>query len=405
MSDSEPADIDRLGVATLTRQAFAGRDMGEVWNELMAQVNGTMAPPGVGMDLAVVAQLLGQKDIGLRLQSEVLQHHRLFRSPCSAAVPGLKVLALAAETDVGANMPIEFLLSGSDVELTTLFVVPGLPAPSPLPNHDVAFVIAPMDSKGEDTLAEIDRYASAWPRPMLNPSSHLRDLERDRLYRLLSAAPGVIIPITARISRTELSQLTAATLCDVLPDAAFPIIVRPTGSHAGFGLAKLDRDADVAAYLAERPEETFFASRYVDYAGADGQFRKYRLACVDGVFFAVHMAISDQWRIWYLNADMTTDANKRAEEAHFMATFDAFAARHADALGAINAKVGLDYFQVDCAEAAAGELLVFEIDNAAIVHDMDPPDIFPYKAPQMRRIFAAFVDMLYARAGRTRAAA
>ena len=32
-----------------------------------------------------------------------------------------------------------------------------------------------------------------------------------------------------------------------------------------------------------------------------------------------------------------------------------------------------------------GSLLIFEADNTAIVHNMDPPDIFPYKAPQMRQ--------------------
>jgi len=63
------------------------------------------------------------------------------------------------------------------------------------------------------------------------------------------------------------------------------------------------------------------------------------------------------------------------------------------------ARVGLDYFTLDCAETKNGELLVFEADNTAVVHNMDSPELFPYKPPQMRRIFAAFVDMLRARAG------
>jgi hypothetical protein len=43
---------------------------------------------------------------------------------------------------------------------------------------------------------------------------------------------------------------------------------------------------------------------------------------------------------------------------------------------------------------------VFEADNTAIVHDMDPPDVFPYKLPQMRRIFDAFAVMLERRSQR-----
>jgi hypothetical protein len=42
--------------------------------------------------------------------------------------------------------------------------------------------------------------------------------------------------------------------------------------------------------------------------------------------------------------------------------------------------------------------LVFEADNTAVVHNMDSPELFPYKPPQMRTIFEAFAAMLYRRA-------
>ncbi len=35
-----------------------------------------------------------------------------------------------------------------------------------------------------------------------------------------------------------------------------------------------------------------------------------------------------------------------------------------------------------------------------IVHAMDDPDLFPYKLPQMRRVFAAFRALLHQRAER-----
>jgi hypothetical protein len=51
-------------------------------------------------------------------------------------------------------------------------------------------------------------------------------------------------------------------------------------------------------------------------------------------------------------------------------------------------------------------LLIFEADNTAVVHNMDSPELFPYKPPQMRAIFEAFAEMLHrhARGGRKRAA-
>ena len=92
---------------------------------------------------------------------------------------------------------------------------------------------------------------------------------------------------------------------------------------------------------------------------------------------------------------MAEDASKRAEEAAAMADFEAgFAARHRQALDAMHARIRLDYYQVDCAELPDGRLLIFEADVAAIVHMLDPPDLFPYKPPQMRRIIAAFGAML-----------
>jgi hypothetical protein len=67
-------------------------------------------------------------------------------------------------------------------------------------------------------------------------------------------------------------------------------------------------------------------------------------------------------------------------------------------LDAIAGRVGLDYFIIDCAETSDGSLLVFEADNTAVVHNMDSPDVFPYKPAQMQKIFAAFVAMIEKRA-------
>jgi hypothetical protein len=92
---------------------------------------------------------------------------------------------------------------------------------------------------------------------------------------------------------------------------------------------------------------------------------------------------------------MMESAGKRAEEARFMAEFERdFAVRHGVALAAVAERIGLDYVTMDCAEAPDGRLLVFEAGNGMIVHAMDPPALFPYKEPQMRKVFGAFEAML-----------
>src|ERR1700682_3433789 len=187
---------DRIGFARLTTMAFDGIDLRPLRDELLAKVVDGTAGAGEGLDLSLIAQLLGDKRTGIAIQAEVLAFHRLFRSPCSAATPKLRVLALAAAIDMGGNTPIEFLLEDSGIELLTLYVVPGMELPVPLPDHDVAIVIASDSEECRDALGIIDAAASRWPRPILNLPRLVGNLDRDKLYGLLDAIDGLDIPAT-----------------------------------------------------------------------------------------------------------------------------------------------------------------------------------------------------------------
>jgi hypothetical protein len=400
---------DRIGFARLTTMAFNGADLRPLRDELISKVVGGTADAGEGLDLSLIAQLLGDKPTGLAIQSEVLAFHQLFRSPCATEKPKLRVLALAASIDMGGNTPIEFLLEDSAIELLTLYVVAGVALPVPLPDHDIAIVIASDSEECREALRTIDQAAACWPRPLLNPPRRVANLDRDKLHNLLRGIKGLDIPATESVTRAQLSDASRSDLpiADVAADFRFPFIIRPRGSHAGVGLAKIDGPDAINRYLSERAEQEFFVSRFVDYANDDGLFRKYRVVVIDGRPYACHMAIADRWDIWYLNAHMAFSASKRLEEESFMRDFDAgFADRHQGALAAMADRVGLDYFTIDCAENKRGELLIFEADNTAVVHNMDSPELFPYKPPQMRKIFEAFAAMLYRRArpGREKAA-
>jgi hypothetical protein len=406
---AEPLCADRIGFAKLTTMAFRGTDLRSLRDELLSKVAGGTAGAGDALDLSLITQLLGDRQTGIAIQAEVLGFHQLFRSPCAGDKPKLRVLALAAAIDMGGNTPIEFLLEESGIELLTLYVIGGIALPVPLPDHDVAIVIASDSEECRDALGIIDQAAARWPRPLLNPPRLVGNLDRDKLHRLIGEIEGLDIPATVGVTRTQLSDVAKSNLlfADIAAELQFPMIVRPRGSHAGVGLAKLDDCAAIDRYLAERVEQEFFVSRFVDYANDDGLFRKYRIVVVDGRAYACHMAIADRWDIWYLNANMAFSESKRGEEENFMRSFDtAFAVRHQSALAAMIDRIGLDYFTIDCAENKRGDLLIFEADNTAVVHNMDSPDLFPYKAPQMRAIFEAFAAMLYRRArqGREHAA-
>ena len=397
----------RIGVAALTKRAFDGVDLNPLWGELVARLQADNADVEAAMDLSVIAQLLGRPELGKQLQDEALGVRPIYRSFCASKSPRLRLLVFAAATDMGGNTPVEFLLEGSDIEIYTYYVVPGGVQPELLPDHDVAFVAVPDSDETRLTLHEIQRLTFGWQRPLLNLPRRIRDLERDRLFKLLDGIAGLRVPATCRVDRDDLNDVLDGTseLADLGAELSFPFIIRPVGSQAGRGLERLDSPDALRNYLQACPHTDFFVSQFIDYSGDDGLFRKYRIVFIDGQPFACHMAIADLWKLWYLNAGMEQSKLKRAEEAAFMSNFSAgTGTRHARALATIAQRVGLDYFAIDCAETRDGELLIFEADVAMIVHNMDPPELFPYKGPQMKAIFGAFVAMIEARVRKEEAA-
>ncbi len=395
-----------IGLARLAKLAFDGHDLAPLADELSARALAVPPDPAALMDLSTIAQLGGRRDDRLALQMSALSSRRIYRQP-APGTNALRLLAFMAPGDFLANTPLEFMLHEANVALDMLYIVPGSPLPD-APAHDVAIVAATELAENRAVLDQIAAVVPTWPRPVVNRPERIARLTRDGAWSLLHSAPGVVFPINVRIDRARLAALgdDETNIADIL-DFRFPMIVRPIDAHAGNGLALLADAAAIADYLCRQPEPAFFAAPFVDYRGPDGLYRKYRVALIAGRPYACHMAISRHWMIHYLNAGMLESAEKRSEEARFMDGFDGdFALRHQRALGAIAERIGLDYVTMDCAQMQDGRLLVFEVGNGMIVHAMDPPALFPYKAPQMRKVFGAFEAMLRAAAaGRPAAAA
>ena len=134
-----------------------GVDLRPLWQQLIGKLIEGTIKAGEGLDLSLIAQLLGDKHAGIAIQREILLSQRSFRSSCVNGNPSLRVLALAAATDIGSNTPIEFLLQNSDIELTTLYIVPEFELPERLPDHarwaTVKYVVHHIDSWMKTRLA------------------------------------------------------------------------------------------------------------------------------------------------------------------------------------------------------------------------------------------------------------
>ena len=386
-----------IGLATLARMAFAGTDLEPVKTHLLDRVRRNENDANAFMDLSTVLQLMGQRQIGLSMQALALDIQQLYRLRCSADSPGIRLLAILSPGDLSENNALEFLIEGSDITLDMLYVSPDLPFPAALPDHDLAMVAVCETDRNRPLLRYIDGVVKSWPRPVLCAPDRIARLSRDGACRLLRSAPGMVVPSTTRMDRQALESIgrCEVAVTALVPDGGFPLIVRPVDSQKGHGLMKMDNPAAIVDYLRTRREDAFYVARYVEYRGPDGQFRKYRVVLIDERPYACHMAISQSWVVHYMSAGMEESVAKRVEEARFFAGFDDdFARRHHDALVSIAKRLELEYVGIDCGETLDGELLIFEVDSGMTVHSMDPVDIFPYKRPQMRKVFRAFRQML-----------
>jgi hypothetical protein len=391
-----------IGVAGLARLLESGIGFSELVSRLEARVMSNPSDANALMDLSTLLFLTANPDyrqFAFARQQQALQISEVYRLPPRADPRTLRLLVLMAPGDMTANTPVDCLLEDSDIEVTLLYVSPGGALPSPLPNHDLIFVAIGQSDQSQMLLQHLAGLSGLSAKPLINAPEKIVQLTRDHVATILQSVPGAVVPASVRVGRQSLMHVGRGglALTKVLPEGRFPIIVRPVDSHGGKDLAKIDSGAELLTYMARLSEKQFYVSNFIDYAAADGQFRKCRAVMFAGRAFACHLAISSHWMIHYFNADMAASDAKRNEEEQFMNDFDSFAERHKEALEALYRLIGLEYLVIDCAETRDGRLLVFEVDNAAIVHSLDDPQIFPYKLAQMRKVFVAFREMLVAR--------
>jgi glutathione synthase/RimK-type ligase-like ATP-grasp enzyme len=386
------------------RKAFANVDLNPLGAELLARASANPDDANALFDFSTVLQLTGEREAALSVQMEAIRTNPLY-SIASRLKTQLRLLVIMGPGDLMSNTPIEFLLEDSDVTLDMLFLTLETAWPETVPDHDVLLVAIAESEANRELLHLVAQMVSNWPRPVINRPEHIAVLSRDGVCAALKGVDGILLPNTIRTDRSTLSALASGEIqvAKVLPGDGFPLIVRPLGSHAGTDLDKVGDAAELKAYLSRVRGDAFYLSRFVDYSSVDGLFRKYRIVLVGGVPYICHLAISRHWMIHYLNAGMAESDEKRAEEAECMMDFDQqFATRHHVALREINHHIGLDYVGIDCAETQDGKLLIFEIDNAMIVHSMDSVDLFAYKKPIMQKVFTAFRNLLEAARGAQR---
>ena len=289
--------------------------------------------------------------------------------------------------------PLELIIDDQHVTLHRYYIDDTdaeLVMPADLPPFDVLFNTIAESDQARHALQLAGDFATRLGRDPINAPEAVAGLGRSDVAARFASSPTIIAPAVERATREPLLDRTL--------DA--PLIIRPVGSQAGIGLARVDDNEELRDYLEERPEAEFFVMPFVDSSSEiDHQFRKYRVMFVAGTPYACHLAISPRWMIHYYNAAMADHQWMRDEEARFIADMHSvFTGTLADALAEIAAAIPLEYFGIDCAIAPDGRLLLFEADAAMLVHGSDPPELYPYKRAGFERIKSALKALLSSRA-------
>lgn len=329
-------------------------------------------------------QIDGNNPKALYHQRRILERKTLFSE--YAPQEQRRLLALVVPGDWQANVPVDFLIDRRTTTLHKLYLLsPEQCGAAQIPQADVVFVAIGESDEAVEALSLASVLLKRIGLPYINDPHRILETNRVRVARNLAGIPDVHVPATSRVRREHLQP-------ELLE---FPLIVRPVGSQAGYGLARIADAKELAAYLEGVAADTFYVMPFIDFRSPDGYYRKYRIIVVDGVPYPYHLAISPNWMIHYYNAPMRETAWMRDEEAAFLNDFErVFPEPLQRAFREVARVMGLEYFGIDCSIDPQGRLLIFEADPAMIVHAGDEPHLFAYKQPHVQRIFDAFQKLL-----------
>lgn len=321
--------------------------------------------------------------------------HAVVTLPYRGTRPPLPVLQLISSG--GGNIPTAPFLDDHEF-LVTIVVADHVDPAVMLPPHRLVFnAIGDADRCGP-ALAAATALIARTTAPVVNPPAAVERTSRLDTARRLGALPGVVTPRMTIAPRGDLEGPEAVGMLG-RAGLTFPLLLRSPGYHTGQNFVSVATAGELPAAVAALPGDELLAIAFLDARGADGQFRKYRVMCIDGALYPLHLAISRDWKVHYFTSDMAQRADHRAEEAAFLADMrGTLGERAAAALDRIRDAFGLDYGGVDFGIGAAGELLLFEANATMIVAPPPDDDRFAYRRQAVARAIDAAAGMIRSRA-------
>jgi len=228
------------------------------------------------------------------------------------------------------------------------------------------------------------------PGRVINKPEAVLRTTRDQVARLLTGIPGLIVPKAVRLDGSK--RAIAAKTLDKAGIVA-PVILRQTGTHAGKIVGLFDRVDEAVAAL--EPGE-HIATQFVDFAGADGLYRKYRTFFIGPHLVLRHMLVSDHWNVHAKDRGrfMTEHPDAVAEERAQLESNDPFSPTIRTVLEAICERMPLDFFGMDFGITRDGDVVLFEANATMSFFPFSPDPQFEYLTRCFAPAQAAFRELL-----------
>lgn len=228
-------------------------------------------------------------------------------------------------------------------------------------------------------------------RVINRPEAVLRT-SREEVANVLRGIPGLLVPRVLRFPggdpEAALEAVTGAGLI-------FPLIIRRPATHRGRTMVFVEDEDQFRSAVSTDPE--YIAIEFVDYRGADGLYRKYRMWSFGGRQLFRHLAITGHWNVHITegNAFMIDRPDLIEEEARLMERPEgAFPDQVHAIVAAIGERLGLDCFGVDFGFHPDGRMVLFEANAAMTFFPLVTHPRFEFRGKLLAPAQEAFTAML-----------
>lgn len=199
-----------------------------IGQSLLAEAQQYLEDANLWMNLSVVMQILGQREIGVQIQSQALELKRVYTLAAAQQPAVLRVLMLVAPGDVAANTPLDCLLENSDIDLIFYYLTPNNPFAEPIPDHDVLMVAVGETTESKQYLTGLAEALADWPKPIVNLPQYIPATDREVASQQLQDISGLLMPPTHLVSRQMLN---------VVASQQAPLVALVKDCFAPYGLA------------------------------------------------------------------------------------------------------------------------------------------------------------------------